>query len=214
MSKEKVHSTSVRRTLTLTGAAFLLLYGLYQAWLWWLRHESLLRAGERVVNALENKDLDTLWFYSLASEKDAYGIDRPTFNRFFREFVFVITGELRPSDLIKELSSDGEYGSLVRTYLDGKREVPLELTMVRTADGPKTHVISSAIFLVFRTKYPCEDVPLAKREWTTRYLGALNEHQQLEALGIRGLVGGEPGQPLVRWADDLSVLRPHAHLVD
>lgn len=197
-----------RRGVVQAGACFLLLYGGWQAWLWWLRNEPLERAAEKVATAFENQDLGPLWNYSHDGEKDAFGLDRNRFATVFEQYVWPAATGLKVDRSIRDLSPDKLTFTLTRIYRKGSTEIVYSVVMFRTKEGPRANVISPAIFAVFWAKYgeKNKDLPVSKRYWQTRLDAALGERQTLEQLGIRGTKDSAPGKPMIPWDLDIKTL--------
>ncbi len=200
-----------RKVVTGIAAVCLIAYGGHQGWLWWLRNEPVDRAAHNMLRAFNERDLNSLWYYSDVGEKDAFHLTPREFERVFQQYIWASVSDLKPTRTVKKMSPHRDTFIMIQFYSVGGREIKLDFVVFKTPDGPKANLITPGVFLVFDRKYGGRhaDVSGSNRWWRTRYDGAVGERSRLEALGVTGTKDNAPGRRMVPWEEDMRILKPY-----
>lgn len=195
-------STKLRKRATIAGAAFIVLYSGWQAWLWWLRNEPLDRAATNVVQALIDGNTDILWNYSFSGDRDGHGIDRQQFDRLLTTYVAPAVRGLVRGRATGLWTSEHQVYEHTEIFLRDGREVAFDFVLFRTPDGPRGYLVSPCIVVAMTEKYGEKHAMVAgnKRLWRTLFDGIAADRAQLESIGIRGYLDGAPGNTMSSWA--------------
>jgi len=191
-----------RRRVSIAGAAFVAAYGVWQAWLWWLRNEPLDRAAERVVQAIQDFDTGTLWDYTFTGDRDGHGISRQHFDRLITTYVASQVRRLNKSRSSGLWTNEGKAFERTQVFVDQGREVMFDFVLFRTPDGPRGYLISPCVVFAMSAKFGAKHRSVAgnKRLWRTLYDGISADRQLLESMGVHGHLDASPGHEMTPWS--------------
>lgn len=204
-------STKLRKRATIAGAAFIVLYSGWQAWLWWLRNEPLDRAATNVVEALIDGNTDILWSYSFSGDRDGHGIDRRQFDRLITTYVAPEVRRLSMSRSSGLWTNERKAYERTQVFLEQGREVMFDFVLFKTPDGPRGYLISPCVVVAMSAKFGAKHASVAgnKRLWRTLYDGISADRELLESMGVHGHLDSSPGHEMTPWSRMLETYKRH-----
>ncbi len=179
----KVRLVILLGTVLFVAIVFFYIYSCFQ-------EETLLQTGEKIINYLENSEIDPLLNYLQEDEKEALGINKVSMNAFVSYFHDRLNGFSRDKEL-KLLPVTENYELLISSFYQHKdgRLTDLTIKIYKTDQGNKVDLlIGSMLFCVLNT-YNDATKPFPHgseriKFWTNAIRTAL---PSLKATGLRGI---------------------------